>query len=46
MYKYKGLNRGYINYHFISISDLELFFVRFSLKVPLLSSLNFIGIVM
>ena len=26
MYKYKGLNIGYINYHFISFSNLELSF--------------------
>ena len=53
--KYKGLNRGYINYRVMSFSDLELsllfelrfclklFFVRCSLKGPLLSLLNFIG---
>ena len=27
MYKYKGLNIGYINYHFISFSNLELSFL-------------------
>ena len=55
--KYKGLKRGYINYCFISFSDLEVsfwfklryfkaVFVRCRLKVPLLSFLNYIGIVM
>ena len=55
--KYKWLNRGYINYHFMSFSDLELsfwfelrylkaVFCKFFCKVPFLSSLNFIGIVM
>ena len=51
--KFKWLKRGYINYCFMSFSDLELsfwfklvlklFFVRRSLKVPLLILLNFIG---